>query len=90
MVAGKVAAKQTRLSLLALEPADGVACRQSVVGKGESVCKAQTTNQLVPTSPATKKRSVDRPIRTEITECVTDWADITGVIRFLSILNTEA
>ncbi len=43
-----------------------------------------------PTSPVTKKCSVDRPIRTQSTESVTDWSNRTGGIGFLPILNTEA
>ncbi len=40
-------------------------------------------------SPVAKRRSVDRQ-RTESTESVTDWANRTGVIGLLPILNTEA
>ncbi len=39
---------------------------------GQSV--TQTANQLVPTSPVAKKRSVDQPIRTESTESITDFS----------------
>ncbi len=67
-----------------------VSLADTVVGRGESEHKAQTANQLVPTSPVAKKRSVDQPIRTESTESVTDWANRTGAIGFLPILNTEA
>ncbi len=47
-------------------------------------------NQFIPTTPATKKRIVDRPIRIESTESVSDWATRMGAIGFLPILNTEA
>ncbi len=62
----------------------------SVVGRGESEREARTANQLVPTSPVAKTHSVDRPVRTESTENVTDWANRTREIGFLLILNTEA
>ncbi len=88
MVAGKVAAELTGPSQLELEPTDCVACRHSVFGRGNS--KAQTANQLPPTSPVTKRRSVDRPIRTESTESITDWTNRMGVIGFFLILKTEA
>ncbi len=55
-----------------------------------SQCKAWTANQQVPTSSVAKRRSVDRPIKTESTESITDWANKTGAIGFLPILNTEA
>ncbi len=77
-------------SQLELEPTDGVACRCSVVSRSESERKAQTANQLIPKSPVTKKLSLYRPIRTESTECVTEWAKRTGEIGFLSILKAEA
>ncbi len=64
--------------------------RHSVVGRDESECKTRTAYQLMPTSPVAKKRSVDRPIRTERTESVTDWANRTGATGFLPVLNTEA
>ncbi len=60
------------------------------------LCRLQTlcyrqrqagANQLLPTSPVAKTLSVDRP---ESTESVTDWANRTGAIGLLSILNTEA
>ncbi len=57
-----------------------MACRFSVVGRGESERKARAANQLALTSPVAKKRSVDRPIRTESIESVTDWANRTGAI----------
>ncbi len=37
-----------------------------------------------------KKHSIDRPIRTESTESVTDWTNRMGARGFLPILNTEA
>ncbi len=43
----------------------------------ESEHKARKANQFVPTSPVTKKHSVDRPVRTKSTESVTDWANRT-------------
>ncbi len=61
----------------------------TVVGRGESEHKAQIANKLVPKSPITKKHSVDRPIRTESTESITDWANRMGATGFLSILNRE-
>ncbi len=61
----------------------------TVVGRGESERKAQTTDQLVLTSPVVKERGADQPIRTESTESVTDWTNRTALIRFLQILNTE-
>ncbi len=67
-----VAGEKTGPSQLELEPADGVACGNSVVGRGESERKARTANQLIPTSPVAKKRSIDWPIRTESKESVTD------------------
>ncbi len=80
-LAGKVAAELTGTTQLKL----GVACRHSVVGRGESELKARAANQLVSMSPVVKKRRVDQPIRTESAESVTDWAK-----RFLPILNREA
>ncbi len=65
-------------------------CRESCSGLNWSERKEQIANQLVPMSPVAKKCSVDRPIRTESTESVTDWANRTGAIVFLPILNTEA
>ncbi len=65
MVAGKVAAGQTSPSQLELELTDGVACRRSVVGRGESERKAQTANQLIPTLPVAETQSVDWGIRRE-------------------------
>ncbi len=62
---------------------DGVACRHSVVRRGESKRKAQTVNQLVVTSPVATKRSVERSISTESTESVTDWANRIGAKGFL-------
>ncbi len=41
-------------------------------------------------SPVAKKHSVDRAVTTESSENVTDWANRTGVMAFLPILNTEA
>ncbi len=41
-------------------------------------------------SPVAKKCSVDRPIRTESTESVSDWANRMGAKGFFPILNTEA
>ncbi len=67
----KVAAV-TGPSQLELELTDSVTCRRSIVGRGESEHKAGTTYQLVPTSPAAKKRSVVQPIRTESTGSVPD------------------
>ncbi len=84
-VAGKVAAEGTHSFRLELEPTDSAAC-----SRGESECRARTANQLIPMSPAPKKCSVDWPIRTEITESITDWANKTRVTGFLPILNTEA
>ncbi len=49
----------------------------------------RAADQLVLTSPVAKKRSIDRPITTESTESITDWANRTGVIGFLPILNTD-
>ncbi len=69
---------------------DGVACRHSVVGRGESECKAQTANQLLPTSPMTQEHSIDQWIKTESTESITDWANRMVVIGSLLFLNTEA
>ncbi len=66
-VAGKVTAEETGPSQLKIEP--------TLVSRGESERKAQTANQLVQTSPVTMRSSVDRPIRTESTESVTDWAN---------------
>ncbi len=70
----------TETSQLSAELTDGIASRHSVVGRGESAHKAPTAILLVPTSPVTEKRSVDRPIRTESTESITDWANRTGAI----------
>ncbi len=50
--------------------------------------KARTANQFVLTSPVAEKCSVDRPIRTESTESVTDWANRTGAIGFKSLINS--
>ncbi len=61
-----------------------------VVGRGESERTARTATQLALMSPVAKKHCIDQPIRTESTESVTDWANRTGVIGFLPILNTEA
>ncbi len=74
-VAGKVAVEWTCPSQL--EPTDGV-------DRVKSEHKAETANQLVMTSPVTKKRTVDQPIRTESTERVTDWTNRTGAMGFLS------
>ncbi len=63
-----------------MEPTDGVAFRHSVVCRGESERKALTAKQLILMSPVAKKCSVDRPIRTERTESVTDWANRRGAI----------
>ncbi len=71
MAAGIDEVKKRCPSQLELKPTDSVACRHSVVGRGESEHKAQTSNQLVLTLPVAKKRSIDRPIRTESTE-ITD------------------
>ncbi len=62
----------------------------TVVGRGGSNRKERTANQLVLTSPVAKKFSIDRPIRTESTESVTDKIKITGVTGFLSIPSTKA
>ncbi len=55
-----------------------------VVGRDKSERKAQTANQLVPTSPVARKRSVDQPITTKSTEGVTDWANRMGTIGFFT------
>ncbi len=52
---GKFQRFKTGPSQLELEQTDGVARRHSVIGRGESERKAQTANQLVPTSPVAKK-----------------------------------
>ncbi len=70
-----------------VEPTDGVACRHSVVSRGESECKARTANQLE--TDVTKKHSIDRLIGTESAESVTDWANSMVVMRFLPVLNTH-
>ncbi len=88
-VAEEVAAEITGPSQLELQSTDGVACRHSVVSRGESEHKARTTNQLMLMSSVTKERNVDRSIRTESTESVTDWANKMGATGFFSILNTE-
>ncbi len=88
-VAGKVAAEWTGPSELEYELTD-VACRHSVVNRGESECKVQQAKQLVVTSPVTMKCSVDRPIRTESTESVNDWVNRTRLMGFLPILNEKA
>ncbi len=77
-------------SKLELKLTDGVTRRHSVVSRGKSERKTQTVNQLVPTSPVAKKCSLERPIRTESTESVTDWPNRMEVIGFLPILDTEA
>ncbi len=59
-------------------------CRLQTLSKGESEHKAQTANQLIPTSPVAKKRGIDWPVRTESIESITDWANRTGVMRFLT------
>ncbi len=74
------AAEQTGPSQLELEPTDGVACRHSVV----------SSQSVALRSPVALTRSVDRQIRTESTESVTDWANRSEAIGFLSVLNTEA
>ncbi len=89
-VAVKVAVESTNPSQLELEPTDGVACRHSVFGGGESERKARTANQLVLMSPVAKKHGEDQPIRTGSTESITDWANRMGAIGFLPILNAEA
>ncbi len=52
--------------------------------------EAWSANQFVLMSPVAKKRSVDRPVRIDSTESVTNWGIGTGVMGFLPILNTEA
>ncbi len=80
----------TALSQLELQLTDNVACRHSVVSTGESERKTQAADQLVPMSPVVKRHNIDRRIRTESTERVTDWVNRAGVIGFLTVLNTEA
>ncbi len=64
MIAGKVAVDKTSPSQLKLEPTDGVAEGTLLLAEvSESI--TQTANQLAPTSPVTKKRSVEKPIRTK-------------------------
>ncbi len=60
------------------------------VGRGKLGHTAQTSNQLIPMSPVTEKHSVDWPARTERTGSITDRANRTGAMGFLSIVNTEA
>ncbi len=53
-----------------------VSLADTVVGRGEP----STNSQSAPKSPVAKKHSIDRPIRTEIAESITDWANRTGAI----------
>ncbi len=62
----------------------------TLVSRDESERKAQIANQLLLTSPWAKKRSVDWLVMTQSTESITDWANRTGAIGLLSVLNTEA
>ncbi len=64
MIAGTVAVDKTGPSQLKLEPTDSVAEGTLLLAEvSESI--TQTANQLALTSPVTKKRSVEEPIRTE-------------------------
>ncbi len=71
-----------------LEPTDGVVvvlfcCWQRQV-------RAYSINSQSVTSPVATKHSLEQPIRTEGAENITDWANRTGAIESLPILNTEA
>ncbi len=67
-----------------------MACRHSGVTRDESERHARTANQLISTSPITKKHSTDWQIRTERTESFSDWTKRVGATGFLTILNREA
>ncbi len=84
-VAEKDAAKKTGPSQVELELTD---CHFQTLC--ESSSKARTAHQIVPLLSVAKKHSIDQPIKTESTESVADWANRTGAIGFLPILNTEA
>ncbi len=70
MVSGKVAAEQTGPSQLELEPTDAVACRHSVVTRGESECE-----QLISLCRhhLLLRNAVQTSQSGQSTDSVTDW-----------------